>query len=139
MNFTYELTLDINPAHEIPVVRVKQGDAYTRFLDITLTKDGETYTPESGVEITFRCQKPNGTCVFEDSAEEDATLDRYLVVDNGDGTVTVELVADVTSDVGSCRCDLCLYKDEQVMSSMQFIIQVFPSPVTNQIVYYGRS
>lgn len=133
MNYIYEITLDINPAGELPVVRVKQGDASTRFVLATLTKDGETFVPEEGTNMLFRCEKPDGHGVIEDSVAQDEELGRQLVVDNGDGTVSIELVEQVTTCAGRCRCDLCLYKDEQVLSSMQFIIQVFPSPSTTSL------
>lgn len=133
MNYIYEITLDIHPADEVPVVRVKQGDASTRFVLVTLTKDGETYIPEEGTSMLFRCEKPDGHGVIEDSVKKDEELDRFLVVDNEDGTVSIELVEQVMTCAGRCRCDLCLYKNEQILSSMQFIIQVFPSPNTTSL------
>lgn len=123
----------MDPANELPVVRVKQGDASTRYVLATLTKDGEPFIPEAGVEMLFRCEKPDGHGVLEDSMTEDGELGRVLVVNNGDGTVTIELVEQVTTCAGRCRCDLCLFKDEEVLSSMQFIIQVFPSPNTTRL------
>lgn len=133
MNYIYEITLDMDPANELPVVRVKQGDASTRYVVATLTKDGEPFIPEEGVEMLFRCEKPDGHGVLEDSMGEDRELGRALVVDNRDSTVTIELVEQVTTCAGRCRCDLCLFKDEKVLSSMQFIIQVFPSPNTTRL------
>lgn len=131
MNYTSELTLDIaavDPACEIPVVRVKHGDAYSRFIAVTLKSDGDPYTPESGVVFRLRCRRPDGTCIFEDSSMEDEILERYLVINNGDGTITIELAPDIMDKVGVCWCDLCMYKDEQILSSMRFVIHVFPSP-----------
>ncbi len=128
MNYIHKITLDINLAGAMPVVRVKQWDAYTRFILATLEKDGTTYIPDEGVSIMFRCEKPDGTGVLEDSAVEDSELGRYLVVDNRDGTVMIELVEQVTTCTGRCRCDICFYKDEQILSSIPFGIHVFPSP-----------
>lgn len=133
MNYTREITLDISLDKELPVVRVKQGDASARYILAALEKDGETFIPESGVEIMFRCEKPDGRAVLEDTETLDSELERYLVVNNGDGTVTVELVEQVTTAPGRCRCDLCLYKDEQVLSSLPFVIQVIPSPNTTTL------
>ena len=130
MNYTREITLDVNLEKELPVVRVKQGDASARYIQATLTKDGELYVPESGVEIMFRCEKPDGRAVITDTAVVDQELDRYLLVNNGDGTVTIELVEQVSTAPGKCRCDLCFYKDEKILSSLPFIIQVVPSPNT---------
>lgn len=133
MNYTREITLDINLEKELPVVRVKQGDASARYVQATLTQDGEIFIPDNGVEIMFRCEKPDGRAVLEDTETLDAELNRYLVINNGDGTVTVELVEQVTTAPGKCRCDLCLYKDEKILSSLPFVIQVIPSPNTTML------
>ena len=130
MNYTREITLDLNPENEIPVVRVKQGDASTRFVKATLEKDGEQYIPEEGVRVLFRCQKPDGTSVMTDSSAADTELGRYLVVINQDGTITVELVEQVMTVPGRCRCDLCLFINEEVLSTLPFAIMVIPSPNT---------
>lgn len=128
MNYIYEITLDINPAGQPPVVHVKQGDASTRFVLATLTKDGEIFIPEEGVNVLFRCEKPDGYGVIEDSVAEDEELGRYLVVDNRDGTITVELLEQVMTCPGRCKCDLCFYKNAEILSSIPFVIRVFPSP-----------
>lgn len=133
MNYIYEITLDINPDEAMPVVRVKQGDASTRFILATLEKYNEPYIPEEGVGILFRCEKPDGTGVLEDSMSADTELGRYLVVDNRDGTVMIELVEQVATCPGRCRCDLCLYDGDEVLSSIPFCIHVFPSPNTTQL------
>lgn len=130
MNYTREITLDINLDKELPVVRVKQGDASARYILATLKKDGAPFIPESGVDIMFRCEKPDGRAVLTDTTTLDSELNRYLVINNGDGTVTIELVEQVTTVCGRCRCDLCFYKDEQILSSLPFAIQVIPSPNT---------
>jgi len=138
LNYTSELTLDIaavDLACEIPVVRVKQGDAYSRFITATLKSDGEPYIPESGVVFRLRCRKPDGTCIFEDSSMEDEILGRYLVIDNGDGTISVEIVPDVIDKTGVCWCDLSMHKNEQILSTMRFAIHVFASPDINMSGY----
>lgn len=133
MNYIHEITLDINLAGEMPVVKVKQGDSSARFILATLEKDGAAFIPDEGVGIIFRCEKPDGFGVLEDSVTEDSELERYLVVDNRDGTVTIELTEQVSTCPGRCRCDLCFYKDEKILSSIPFGIHVFPSPNTTHL------
>ena len=128
MEYIQEITLDLNLRNEIPVVIVKQGDASARGVLVHLKKDRIDYIPESGVSIMFRCEKPDGHGVITSSAEQDEELERYLVIDNGDGTVSVELIAQTTTACGRCRCDLCLYKDEQILSTLPFVLDVRRSP-----------
>ena len=128
MEYTRQIKLDVNATGFPPVVRIKQGDGYTRFIRIQLMKDGVNYTPESGVRFVFRCQKPDGHGVLEDSINEDAELERYLVINQGDGVIQIELVDQVATAVGRCMCDLCLIKSEKILSTIPFVIEVVASP-----------
>lgn len=128
MNYTIETRLDIDPGGVPPVVKSKQGDGFARFLKIQLTKDGLNYTPESGVWFMFRCEKPDGHAVIEDSVTPDTELDRYLIVNQGNGIVQVELVDQVSTCAGRCKCDLVLLKNEQILSTIPFVIYVVPAP-----------
>lgn len=130
MEYITEITLDVDLHKELPTVRVKQGDASVRKLLINLKKNGSTFTPDSGGWILFRCEKPDGHAVLLDSRYEDSELNRYLVIDNRDGTVSVELVAQVTAVYGSCRCDICLVKGSNILSTIPFVIDVRRSPNT---------
>lgn len=128
MNYTRFITLDVNAATAMTVINVKRSDAFTRFINITLMKDGAKYTPEAGVWVMFRCEKPDGKGVITDSRYEDEELNRHLVVLNGDGTITVELIGQVTTCVGRCMCDICLLSEGKVLSTTPFIINVQPIP-----------
>lgn len=128
MEYTTSMKLDVNPTGVPPVVRVKQGDGSARLLQIQLQKDGVNWTPESGLAYLFRCQKPDGHAVLEDSLTQDAELERYLVVNQGSGVIQIELIEQTATAVGVCRCDLCLIKDEKVLSTIPFVIEVIASP-----------
>ena len=129
MEYTTSIRLDVNPKGSPPVIRVKQGDGYARFLAVTLTKDGVTYIPESGVDFYFRCEKPDGKAVVTDSVTTDEELHRKMIIfDSSTGIITVELVEQVTVVSGRCRCDLCLMKNEQILSTIPFVIEAIASP-----------
>lgn len=130
MEYIREIELSMEPASVVPVVRVKQGDASIRFIKATLKKEEDQFIPETGVTALFREEKPDGTGVMLDSAIVDPDLNRSLVVINGDGTITVELVEQTTTCAGRCSCDLCLMKDEKIISTISFVLDVFPSPAT---------
>lgn len=129
MEYTRSIKLDINPSGLPPVIRIKQGDGFARFIEITLLKDNVAWTPESGVVFYFRCEKPDGTALMTDSTTIDPTLNRKLINVSG-GTITVELVAQADAVSGRCKCDLCLTKNEQVLSTIPFVLDVVASPNT---------
>lgn len=128
MNYTRYITLDVNAANAVTVVNVNRSDAFARFINVTLVKDGVKYTPETGVWAMFRCEKPDGHGVITDSRNQDTELGRYLVTINGDGTITIELINQVTTAVGRCKCDVCLMFNDEVLSTTPFIIDVRPIP-----------
>lgn len=134
LEYTTSLKLDMNPRGAPPVVRVKQGDGFSRFLQAQLTKDGVNFTPESGVDFIFRCIKPDGHGVLEDSINEDAELERYLVINQGNGVIQIELVDQVATAAGRCMCDLCLIKSEKILSTIPFVIEVVASPDVGSLV-----
>lgn len=135
MDYTRHIELDVSIPGDIPVVRVKQGDQFARFLEITLLREGEQFEPEEGAAAMFRCEKPDGTAVVTDSMSADSELGRYLVVINNDGTVTVELTDQVAAVAGRCKCDISLMKSGKVLSTADFVIEVLASPnVASQIV-----
>ena len=133
MEYVREITLDVDLHKVIPVVRVKQGDASVRSVLAHLEKDGETYIPESDIIILFRCEKPDGYGVLFDNQTVDEDLGRPLVVDNQDGTIAVELLEQCTTCVGRCYCDLCFTKDEEILSTLPFILDVRRSPNTSRL------
>ena len=136
MDYTKGIKLDLNPSSVPPVIRVKQGDGFARYVQVTLTRDGVTYIPESGITYLFRCEKPDGTAVITDSVSTDTELQRKLIiVDNQTGIITIEIVDQVDAVVGRCKCDLCLLKDEKALSTLPFFIEVLASPdVANRAV-----
>ena len=128
MEYTNLFKLGMRPSDIPHVVSAKQDDLFTRFLHIQLTRDNVNYVPESGVTIQFRCMKPDGTLIVEDSSIMDSELNRYLVTDLGDGIIRVELSDRALDTPGRCKCDLCLVKNEQVLSTDLFMINVVAHP-----------
>ena len=130
MEYTRDIVLNLTPDGNIPVIRVKHGDAYTRFVRVSMSWNEEPVAVGSEVTALFRMQKPDGTAVLMDSKYIDTELNRYLVVINPDGTVTVELTEQTMSCPGMSICDICLIGDSYggVISSTVFILSVEASP-----------
>ena len=135
MEFIREITLNLNPDGNIPVVRVKQGDTYTRFIRAQMVWDEDDAPVGAEVTALFRMRKPDGTGVLMDSEHIDSELERYLVIINSDGTVSVEITDQMTSCPGLSACDICLMKGIKVISSTVFVLSVHESPdISTRIV-----
>ena len=70
MEYTHEITLDLNPRIAPLTVYAKQGDGGgMRSLLIHLMKDGEEYEIDNNTSVWFRAQKPDGTVIARYPAE----------------------------------------------------------------------
>lgn len=126
MDYTKPFRLGLRP-NDVPyVVSAKQNDCFTRFLQVQLTRDDINYTPGNGVTYLFRCRRPDGALITEDSTTQIES--RTLVTDLGNGIIQIELTDDALAVPGRCLCDLCMTKDEQVLSTDLFVIDVVASP-----------
>lgn len=119
MEYVKELTLDVSGNAAGQRVTAKRGDGGSRFLKITLLADGQPLKPEEGVTAVFRCVKPDGKSCL-DPAEI-----------NEDGTVTAKLTSQVLARAGAVRADISLMKEDSVLSSATFTIQVEDAPATD--------
>lgn len=128
MEYIRDIILSFTPSGDIPVIRVKQGDSFTRFVRITLLDGDDVFVPGAEQTILFREEKPDGHGVLTDSAHMDLTLGRYLVVKNGDGTITVELTTQCTTCPGFCRCDICMLDGDRLISTAPFLLEVEAAP-----------
>lgn len=116
MEYTRNIVLDVNAVSTSTVVRAKQGDNSTRFINITLMRDNIKIIPEANATAQFRLEKP----------DKHAILDSGVI--NSDGTVTVELTGQCTAAIGRAKADICIMKDGHCLSTAVFILEVLPSP-----------
>ena len=128
MEYVKNIILNLTPDGDIPVVRVKQGDASARFIRVSFVWDSDPVSVGSEQTVLFRMKKPDGTGVLIDSRYEDTELERRLITINADGSVTIELTAQSMSCAGLCLCDICLMSGERVISSTSFVVSVETIP-----------
>lgn len=118
MKMEQMLTLDLQNARPMPLIRAKQGDQATRFVRIGMTCGGEPYQPPEGTTAHFRCLKRDGN-----SCLNPAQI-------NPDSTVTVELTEQTLALPGNVWADVCLMDGSgAVLSTMSFQIEVEFAPV----------
>ena len=117
MDYTQNIQLDFNTASPRLVVYAKQGDADTRTLHVSFTKDGNEYKPSTSNSIMLRLRTPDGQ----------STVNNYTP--NSDGTVDVTLTPEMLLTAGRAFADLVEYDGgEHVLSTMTFIVYISDSP-----------
>lgn len=137
MEYTQEITLDLNSNTAPPVIYTKQGDVDTRVLEIHLMENGNEYQPPVGANAVFRMRKPDGTVVAD-----------YVIASVGSNIVTVRLSEQALAAAGRGLADILLYgENSQYLSTASFILVIQPAPVevmqdramsTNEYAYFSQ-
>ena len=119
INYTQELTLDLNSNNAYTTVFAKQYDN-ARYLKIYLTKDNIPYEIDPTHNFYFRMRKPDGHGVINPAFVQ-ATIDN--------GFVIVELTQQCLASAGRGYADLVEYDGNgSVLSSIPFILNIMSSP-----------
>ncbi|MCM1365429.1 MAG: phage baseplate upper protein [Faecalibacterium sp.] len=93
-------------------VYAKQYDTGSRFVEIIPLNKGERWTVQEGTLAKLRLTKPDGNIVMNDAQLTE------------DGTVLVELTMQALNVSGKVRAEIAFYKDDSVISSQIFFINV---------------
>lgn len=119
INYTQELTLDLNSNNAYTTVFAKQYDN-ARYLKIYLAKDNIPYEIDPTHNFYFRMRKPDGHGVINPAFVQ-ATIDN--------GFVIVELTQQCLASAGRGYADLVEYDGNgSVLSSIPFILNIMSSP-----------
>lgn len=120
MQYTQEITLDLNANTAYTTIGAKQGDSGSRVVKVHLTQNGEDYIIEDGVSAYFRFRKPDGKAIVNAATIEDNAI--YIV-----------LTAQTLAAAGRGYADITLQTGTTILSSVSFIIIIMASPqVANQ-------
>ena len=122
MNVVTNLSLDLavdQPSKK--VISAKQGDARTRFLHISLFNNGDSFEFEQGINARFKVLKPDKNVVVNDAE----------IVEN---TIVCELTQQILALPGLEIAEISLYKENQLLSTYYFYIDVKKSAVTGDTV-----
>lgn len=113
-----EITLDVNDNKNTVVVNAHQGDAGTRFIDVTLTQSGEAIPMSDAFTATAKASL-FGMVKGLNKCEVDTT----------DNKIIVELTDTMLDTPGRLNCEITLSEGEQIITSQIFTVDVTESVV----------
>ncbi len=120
MEYTQEITLDVNSNTAYTVVGAKQSDSKSRIIVVHITKDGIPYTIETGATAYFRFKKPDGKSILNEA-----------YIDYNNNTVQVILTSQTLAAYGRGYADIVLYgANQEILSTVSFILLIMASPDT---------
>lgn len=130
MKIIHEIGLDLVTQTEVPRIRVKQGDVYTRQVALHLTAGGENWTvpADASVVIRYRVCDPEGGGMVQ--GIYDTLPDGTAAWEISDNTVTITLVPQMTAAHGTVQADVAFIQGEKILATCNFEIYVNQSPAT---------
>ena len=116
-----KITLDVNDTRAFTVLNAHQGDSKTRFIDITLTENGNTITLSSNYVATVKASINNKTKAVNTA-----------VVNTTNNVITVELTKTMLDTPGLLNCEVVLQDNQQFVTSATFTVKVAESVISDE-------
>lgn len=116
-----KITLDVNDTRAYTVLNAHQGDSKTRFIDITLTENGNTITLSSNYVATVKASINNKTKAVNTA-----------VVDATKNVITIELTKTMLDTPGLLNCEVVLQDNQQFVTSATFAVKVAESVISDE-------
>lgn len=111
---TQKITVEVAKPNLFQAIVAKQGDAKSRFLEVTLVDKGQTISINPTSFVTINAERPDGESK------------RFEGVANDGNTVTVPLAAWMLEQEGVVYCDVSVINkdEERVLTSTSFRLSV---------------
>lgn len=116
-----KIALDVNDTRAFTVLNAHQGDSKTRFIDITLTENGNTITLSSNYVATVKASINNKTKAVNTA-----------VVNSAKNVITVELTKTMLDTPGLLNCEVILQEGQQFVTSATFTVKVAESVISDE-------
>lgn len=118
MEYTQEMTLDVNSNTAYTVVGAKQGDSSSRIIVVHITKNGVPYIIEPNTTAYFRFKKPDGKAILNEA-----------YINYTDNTVSVILTSQTLAAYGRGYADVVLYgSNQEILSTVSFVLLIMATP-----------
>lgn len=123
------IQLDVQQPEHIVVVHAMQQDEQTRYVSISMTEAGVSFTPPAGTLGVLAIRKPDGEPCFYDSANGEPAV----TIDGS--TATCLLVPEALQVAGDAPAALVLYNAQgDRLSTFRFLLRIDPTPVPDEAV-----
>lgn len=120
---TKNVDIDLSLTNTYVIINAEEGDIRTRFVTVTLLDNGKIYDLSTLSDAKTRLQ---GT-----RSDGRAILNNCTIEDN---KIKFELTADLTTCVGIHKCQVALYDNEALLTSIPFKIKINPSTLDEKAV-----
>ena len=124
LKFTQKITLDLT-IPRIQNVRCVQDDRNTRFVNITITNNGEPFFVTKDMIVSYKVCKADSNYVWNKSG---------VTVNDDDGTVTVDLSDQAVSVIGIAKSCLKIQENNEKISTLPFNIIVEKAVVSDDAI-----
>lgn len=120
---TKNVDMDLSLTNTYVIINAEEGDIRTRFVTVTLLDNGKIYDLSTLSDAKARLQ---GT-----RSDGRAILNNCTIEDN---KIKFELTADLTTCVGIHKCQVALYDNEALLTSIPFKIKINPSTLDENAI-----
>lgn len=100
----YKLSLDCHKPGVQKTIYAKENDTLSRKLIVSLTENGKPYTIPPDATAIIKALKPDDTIIFNN-----------CII--GNNNITVTLTSQFLSCIGEVKCEICIIKDDVVLST----------------------
>lgn len=122
MNMIHKIALDLMQ-QEMPRIQVRQGDAYSRTVEITLTAEGKTWSVPGDARVLIRF-RAHDTVTGASAEGIYDTLEDQPAWSAAGNVLTVRLAPQMLAEQGLVQADLVFLQGDAVLATGMFEIYV---------------
>lgn len=123
------ITIDVSDPLNTPVAHAVQEDTRSRYVEITLVRNGEPLDIPPGTLGMVGIRRPNDTYVLYDETEDEAAAVTFT-----NNVATVWLTQEALAVPGRLYCSVSLYTSTVRLTAFHFMIDVEPTAVPSGVV-----
>ena len=123
------ITIHVSDPLNTPVAHAVQEDTRSRYVEITLVRNGEPLDIPAGTLGMVGIRRPNDTYVLYDETEDEAAAVTFT-----NNVATVWLTQEALAVPGRLYCSVSLYTSTVRLTAFHFMIDVEPTAVPSGVV-----
>lgn len=129
MDSIQKITIDVSDPLNTQVVKAVQEDIRSRYVEITLVRNGEPLSIPASAHGMIGIRRPNGTYVLYDETEDQTSA---VTIDGN--VVTAYLSQEALAIEGDLYTSVSIYTASQRLTAFHFIVSVEATAVPSGVV-----